>query len=59
MLSNLVRVDKKIIGLLNECLGNELIAINQYFLHARMFKNWGLEELDEHEYKKYPNWIGQ
>jgi len=44
--------DKKIIGLLNECLGNELIAINQYFLHARMFKNWGLEELNEHEYKK-------
>jgi len=44
--------DTKIIGFLNECLGNELIAINQYFLHARMFKNWGLEELDEHEYKK-------
>ncbi len=44
--------NKEIIGFLNECLGNELIAINQYFLHARMFKNWGLEELDEHEYKK-------
>ena len=44
--------NKKIIASLNECLGNELIAINQFFLHARMFKNWGLGELDEHEYKK-------
>ncbi|WP_250654916.1 bacterioferritin [Alkalimarinus coralli] len=44
--------DKKVIELLNKCLGNELIAINQYFLHARMFKHWGLAELDEHEYKK-------
>ena len=44
--------DAKAIELLNTCLGNELIAINQYFLHARMFKNWGLEELDKREYKK-------
>lgn len=42
----------KVIEQLNACLGNELIAINQYFLHARMFRNWGLEELNEHEYKK-------
>ncbi len=44
--------DKKIIQLLNTCLGNELVAINQYFLHARMFKNWGFGELNEREYKK-------
>jgi len=44
--------DIKVIELLNTCLGNELIAINQYFLHARMFKHWGLGELDSYEYKK-------
>jgi len=44
--------DKRVIELINQCLANELIAINQYFLHARMFKNWGLGELDRYEYKK-------
>lgn len=44
--------DKNVIQCLNTCLGNELISINQYFLHARMFKNWGLNELNEKEYKK-------
>lgn len=42
--------DKKIIEHLNIILGNELVAINQYFLHARMYKDWGLEELNEKEY---------
>jgi bacterioferritin len=44
--------DAKVIQYLNKILGNELIAINQYFLHSRMYKNWGLKALADHEYKE-------
>jgi len=42
--------DKKVIQFLNKAIKNELTAINQYFLHARMYENWGLEQLNEKEY---------
>jgi bacterioferritin len=42
--------DAKVVDFLNRVLTNELTAINQYFLHARMFCHWGLGKLDEYEY---------
>lgn len=42
--------DRKVIELLNGVLRNELAAINQYFLHSRMYKDMGLNELAEHEH---------
>jgi bacterioferritin len=42
----------EVVAVLNKVLFNELTAINQYFLHSRMFRNWGVTKLAEYEYKE-------
>jgi len=44
--------DKKVVQLLNKQLANELTSVNQYFLHARMYRNWGFNRLGKHEYEE-------
>lgn len=42
--------DSKVIEFLNKALANELVAINQYFLHAKMYQDWGFKKLGDYEY---------
>lgn len=44
--------DAKVIEFLNKALKNELTAINQYFLHSRMLKDWGVSKMADYEYKE-------
>ena len=44
--------DPNIVQALNNCLKDQLTAINQLFLHARMAKDWGLEAFNDYEYKR-------
>ncbi|MBL4819747.1 MAG: bacterioferritin [Gammaproteobacteria bacterium] len=47
-----MKADSNIIKHLNKALANELVAINQYFLHSRMYKDWGLDKLAEKEHEE-------
>ena len=44
-----MKSDATVLKQLNRALGNELVAINQYFLHSRMFQDWGLNKLADKE----------
>ena len=47
-----MKADQKVIDYLNQILTNELTAINQYFLHARMLENWGITKFGKKEFKE-------
>lgn len=47
-----MKSDATVLQHLNRALGNELVAINQYFLHSRMFQDWGLNKLADKEYEE-------
>jgi bacterioferritin len=47
-----MQADATVIKHLNQALANELVAINQYFLHSRMYQDWGLSKLAEKEYEE-------
>ena len=47
-----MKADATVIKHLNKCLANELVAINQYFLHSRMYREWGLGKLASKEYEE-------
>ncbi|MGI9250785.1 MAG: bacterioferritin [Pseudohongiellaceae bacterium] len=47
-----MKADNTVLKHLNKALSNELVAINQYFLHSRMYQDWGLKQLAEKEYEE-------